>query len=331
MAVTFGGIETSFVQRYAQDVQLDLQQSESRLRNIVSVKPDCSGLVEFMDKIGKVSAEKVTSRFADSPILPVKHSRRKVSSQGFDWGTAVEDWDMRRMNYDVIRPYATNAAMAMNRKMDELIIEAAFGTHYGSSDGDMTATTGHAWDDLAGSGTASKNKTETGFDVKAAGHRIADTFHYDTTVTTTDVLSPDKLLRARRRLQEQEVETYDQSGVPNLFIICSAKQIEAMLQNAKVQSTDFNDIHALVTGKVNYFAGFQFIRYEGLPLNSSGKERVLAMHPNALGLCIWADVTARIDELPNKRFLPYVYYKMDMGATRLDEKLMVEIQCKVPA
>ena len=93
---------------------------------------------------------------------------------------------------------------------------------------------------------------------------------------------------------------------------------------------DFNDIHALVTGKVNYFAGFQFIRYEGLPL-SGGFEQVLAMHPNALGLCIWADVTARIDELPNKRFLPYVYYKMDMGATRLDEKLMVEIQCKVPA
>ena len=329
MAVTFGGIETSFVQRYAQDVQLDLQQSESRLRNIVSVKPDCSGLVEFMDKIGKVSAEKVTSRFADSPILPVKHSRRKVSSQGFDWGTAVVDWDMRRMNYDVIRPYATNAAMAMNRKMDELIIEAAFGTHYGSSDGDMTATTGHSWDDLVASGTASKNKTETGFDVKAAGHRIANDFAYSGAQVSIE-LSPDKLLRARRRLQEQEVETYDQSGVPNLFIICSAKQIEAMLQNEKVQSTDFNDIHALVTGKVNYFAGFQFIRYEGLPL-SGGFEQVLAMHPNALGLCIWADVTARIDELPNKRFLPYVYYKMDMGATRLDEKLMVEIQCKVPA
>ena len=55
------------------------------------------------------------------------------------------------------------------------------------------------------------------------------------------------------------------------------------------------------------------------------------MHPNALGLCIWADVTARIDELPNKRFLPYVYYKMDMGATRLDEKLMIEIECNVPS
>ena len=103
------------------------------------------------------------------------------------------------MNYDVIRPYATNAAMAMNRKMDELVIDAAFGTHYGSSDGDMTATTGHSWDDLAGSGTASKNKTETGFDVKAAGHRIAHDFHYDTTVTTTEVLSV-TVVKPKRRV-----------------------------------------------------------------------------------------------------------------------------------
>ena len=117
MAVTFGGIETSFVQRYAQDVQLDLQQSESRLRNIVSVKPDCSGLVEFMDKIGKVSAEKVTSRFADSPILPVKHSRRKVSSQGFDWGTAVEDWDMRTTLSSSFKLWAFPKASILNHKL----------------------------------------------------------------------------------------------------------------------------------------------------------------------------------------------------------------------
>jgi len=327
MAVTFGGVETAFVQRYAQDVQLDLQQMESRLRNIVSIKPDCSGLVEFMDKIGTVEAEKVASRFADSPIMPVKHSRRKVSSQGYDWGTAIEDWDMRRMNYDVIRPYATNAAMAMNRKMDSILVDAAFGTHYGSSDGDMTAATGHSWDDLISS-SASKNKTETGFSPYTAGHKIIKdfTFAAPTGSGTATGLTPQKLLRARRRLQEQEVETYDQSGIPTLFIICSAAQIEAMLTLEEVQSSDYNDIHALVTGKVNYFAGFQFIRYEHLPVVST-TERVLALHPNALGLCVWADVVARIDELPNKRFLPYIYYKMDMGATRLDEKLMIEIEC----
>ena len=54
MAVNFSGIETSYVQRYAQDVAMEIQQTNSRLRPVVQVKPDCSGLVEFMDKVGTV-------------------------------------------------------------------------------------------------------------------------------------------------------------------------------------------------------------------------------------------------------------------------------------
>lgn len=326
MAVTFSGIEGSYVQRYAQDVQMELQQAESRLRPIVSVKPDCSGLVQFMDKIGTVSAEKVTSRFADSPIMPVKHSRRKVSSQGYDWGTAVEEWDMRRMNYDVIRPYAASAAMSMNRKMDEIIVDAAYGTHYASTDGDMAASSPYTWTTMT-AGSAAINQNENGH--ASNNNVIARDFVFSGGAAVAGLTVP-KLLRARRRLQEQEVEAYDQSGIPTLFCICSAAQIEGLLNSDKISNTDYNDVHALVTGKVNYFAGFQFIRYENLPVDSvNSDERVLCLHPSALGLCIWADVVARIDELPNKRFLPYVYYKMDMGATRLDEKLMVEIRCDV--
>jgi len=329
MAVNFSGIETSYVQRYAQDVAMEIQQTQSRLRPVVQVKPDCSGLVEFMDKIGTVSAEKVTSRFADSPIMPVKHSRRKVSSQPYQFGTAIEEWDQRRMNYDVIQPYARAAAMAMNREMDTIIVEAAYGTHYGSADSDMTAATGYTWDAMVG-GSAS----ETGFD--ASNQKIPADFGYAADSTTGTGLTVDKLLRARRRLSEQEVDQYDANGKPLFVIVCSAAQIEGLLQETKVQSVDYNNIRALVDGAVDYFAGFRFIRYQSLPTESDSSpsggavtaEKVLAFHPSALGLCIWADVVARIDELPNKRFIPYIYYKMDMGATRLDEKLMVQINCK---
>lgn len=328
MAVNFSGIETSYVQRYARDVAMEIQQTNSRLRPVVQVKPDCAGLVEFMDKIGTVEAEAITSRFADSPIMPVKHSRRKVSSQPYQFGTAVEEWDQRRMNYDVIQPYARAAAMAMNRKMDSIIVDAAYGTHYGSADSDMTAAQGYTWDEMVG-GTAS----ETGFN--ASTQKIPADFGYAEDDADGTGLTVDKLLRARRRLSEQEVDQYDQNGIPLFIIVCSAGQIETLLQETKVQSVDYNNVRALVDGKVDYFAGFRFIRYESLPTETDASpsggsvtaEKVLAFHPNALGLCIWADVVARIDELPNKRFIPYIYYKMDMGATRLDEKLMIQINC----
>ena len=339
MAVSFSGIETSYVQRYAEDVQMELQQTNSRLRPAVSVKPDCSGLVEFMDKIGSVSAEKVTSRFADSPIMPVKHTRRKVSSQPYHFGTAIEEWDVRRMNYDVIQPYARSAAMSMNREMDRVIAEAAFGLHYGSADSDMTASSSYSWETMT-AGTALANQNEIGF--AGGGQKIGATFNYagDNAADNNLGLTVEKLLRARRKLSEQEVDQYDQNGIPLFFVVCSAAQIEALLQESEINSIDYNNIRSLVDGAVNYFAGFQFIRYEHLHRdfgtvtgttlqeNSLDVEPVLAFHPSALGLCIWADVVARIDELPNKRFIPYIYYKMDMGATRMDEKLMIQINCK---
>ena len=63
---TFSDIETSYVQRYAQDVQHCLQQKTTRLRNQVSQKLDCSGIAEFIDRIGNASAENKNARFADS-------------------------------------------------------------------------------------------------------------------------------------------------------------------------------------------------------------------------------------------------------------------------
>ena len=48
--------------------------------------------------------------------------------------------------------------------------------------------------------------------------------------------------------------------------MCSQAQIEAMLHLEAVQSVDYNNLRALVEGQTNYFAGFQFIRYENLPV-----------------------------------------------------------------
>ena len=70
---TFSDIETSYVQRYASDVQHMLQQKTTRLRNFVSQKLDCSGIAEFIDRIGGVTAENKNARFADSPVQAIAH------------------------------------------------------------------------------------------------------------------------------------------------------------------------------------------------------------------------------------------------------------------
>jgi len=118
--------------------------------------------------------------------------------------------------------------------------------------------------------------------------------------------------------------------------VCSQAQIEAMLHLEAVQSVDYNNLRALVEGQTNYFAGFQFIRYEKLPVldNTNGMshasnagEKVLAFHPLGLALCVWMDPITKIEPRADKSFTPYAYFEMDMGAVRVWEEMIVQIDC----
>ena len=332
---TFSDIETSYVQRYASDVQHMLQQKTTRLRNFVSQKLDCSGIAEFIDRIGGVTAENKNARFADSPVQANAHQRRRVTARPYHAGFFVEGFDQRRMNYDVFQPYAEATSMAMARKMDEIIVDAAFGSAYQSESGAMDGATEVVWS------TSSTEKTLSG---KTIGDQfIGVQFAYGSSPDARTkgmsnaggdyTLSVDKLLRARRILAQNEADQYDEGGNPLYVVVCSQSQIEALLHSQAIQSIDYNNIRALVEGETNFFAGFQFIKYENMPTytagmqNSDTGEKVLAFHPQGLSLCVWMDPVTKIEPRADKSFTPYAYFEMDMGATRVWEEMVVQIDC----
>ena len=53
----------------------------------------------------------------------------------------------------------------------------------------------------------------------------------------------------------------------------------------------------------------------------------VAYPASGIRLGIGQDITARITERADKSFSTYVYYSMDIGATRLEEVKVVEILC----
>jgi len=319
----FHDIETSYIHRYSADVLHSLQQKTTRLRNFVTNKPDCQGVAEFIDKIGTNEALDKVARFADSPVQAISHQRRRVSAQPKNAGFFVEGFDTRRMNYDVFQPYAEATSMAMARKMDSVIVDAAFGSAYESDGGVMDGATEIVWNN-------------TNF----PSSFIAKDFTFGTATDAMSginsagaagrTLSIDKLLNARRKLSENEADQYDEGGNPLYFIVCSASQIEALLHSTQIQSTDYNNIRALVEGQTNYFAGFQFIRYENMPTTGSGTglvEKCLAFHPQGLAFCSWEEPITEIERRSDKSFVPYAYFEMDIGATRVWEEMVIEISC----
>jgi len=284
-------ITTAFVEQYSANVTMLSQQMGSVLRSAVDVET-IKGKNAFFDQIGSVTAQVRSSRHGSTPQLDTPHSRRRVSLADYEWADLIDDLDKVRMLIDPTSAYAKAAAAAMGRAMDDVIITALGGS----------ADTG-----VAG-GTAvalpSSQKVSTSAQADGSGLTIA------------------KLRSAKFILDSNDVDP----STPR-YIVVSPKQIQDLLATTEVTSSDFNTVRALATGTLDSFLGFKFLVSNRLALANTDDRLVYAFTADAIKLAIGKDVTARIDERADKSYATQVYYSMAIGATRMEEKKVVEIPC----
>jgi hypothetical protein len=135
------------------------------------------------------------------------------------------------------------------------------------------------------------------------------------------VLTIAKLREAKQTLDLSDVDP----SIPR-YIIVSPKQISGLLNITEVTSSDFNTVKALATGEVNSYLGFNFIVSNRLALSGTTRS-CIAFAQDGIALGIGKDVNARIDERADKSYATQVYYCMSIGATRMEEDKVVEVQC----
>ena len=280
-------INEAFVESYKGNVMMLVQQKGSVLRPAV-VNDMQVGKNGFVDQIGATAAQKKTTRHGDTPLISTPHARRRISLVDYEWADLIDNEDKVRLLIDPTSPYAENAAWAMGRGIDDEIIAAFFGTAFSGEDGSTSVTFPAGQQVAAG----------------ATGLTIA------------------KLREARRLLRAGEVPEDE-----DLYIGVSAKQLDDLLATTEVASQDFNSVKALVDGAVNRFMGFQFIHTERLPVNGSSERRVPAWARTGMQLNIGAEPKVRIGERADKSHATQVYFSMSVGATRLEEKRVVEVPC----
>ena len=100
----------------------------------------------------------------------------------------------------------------------------------------------------------------------------------------------------------------------------------ALLNTTSVTSSDFNTVKALVQGDVDTFLGFKFIVTNRLSIASNIRS-CFAWAEDGIALGVGKDVSARIDERADKGYATQVYYCMSIGATRMEEDKVVQIDC----
>jgi hypothetical protein len=283
-------ITVATVQQYTTNVQLLLQQRGSKLRDAVTMGSYVGKAAKAVEQIGQVTAQKRTSRHADTPLIETPHDARWVFPQDYEWADLIDDQDKLRMLIDPTSPYAINGAYAIGRGIDDEIISAFFGT----------------------SKTGENGSTDTAFDT--SNQQVG---------ADSSGLTVAKLREAKKILASNEVDL----DMDPLYIAVTATQLDNLLATTQVTSSDYNSVKTLVEGRVDTFMGFKFIHCERLGVDGSSNRRVPAWARSGMHLGMWNDINSRITERDDKSYSTQVYVKGTFGATRTEEGKIVEILC----
>tara|TARA_R110002012_G_scaffold3730_1_gene17499 strand:- start:306 stop:1181 length:876 start_codon:yes stop_codon:yes gene_type:complete len=284
-------VNKAFAQKFRDSFIHLVQQKGSRLREYIRVNTDVQGKYDHFDRLGNTSAQKITSRHSDTPLIATPHSRRRVSMEDYNWADLVDKADKVRMLADPTSEYMKAGVWAMGRTMDDVIISAMLGNAVSVDENDSSSNV-----------------------ALPAAQKIA--------VSGTTDMNIDKLREAKQILDSSDVDPELQR-----CIVMKSNQFYDLLGDTQIQSSDYNTVKALVAGEIDTFMGFKFLRSERLTSDSSGNTQCIAWIHDGIGMSMGMDVKTEISERSDKNYSTQVYAQMCLGAVRIEDEKVVEIAC----
>lgn len=293
-------VPTHFVQAYTTNVEMLLQQRGGKLLSTVSQGSYTGKGAKAVEQIGPVKPVKNLSRHADTPLISTPADARWVFPNDYEWADLIDDQDKLRMLIDPQSAYVMNAVNAMRRAQDDEILQAFFATSATGENG--TTSIAFPAGQIVGVNVGGANSN----------------------------LNVAKLRAAKRLFMSAGVDL----EYEKLFTAITAADHDGLLNEIQVTSLDYNNKPTLVEGKVTSFMGFNFVPVEfsdasaydaAATLVSGGNRLVPAWASGAMHLGMWNDITTRVSVRDDKRYATQVYAKTTVGATRVQEKKVVQI------
>ena len=287
-----GDITTAFVKQFGSNLDFLVQQKGSMLRNAARIET-VTGEEAYFDQLASTAAIKRTTRNSDTPLIKSDHRRRRVTMYDYEWADLIDKEDKLKMLIDPQSDYATNAAWALGRSIDDALISAFSGTAYAGKAG-ATATQFTAANIVSCGATG---------------------------------LSLQKLLDAKLLLDSADVDPAEQR-----YCVITATQLTDLLNITQIQSMDTNTIRTLVRGEVNTFLGCTFVICNRLASVNGGTVaadgRACFMYAKSgLLLALAKEINTQISARADKSYSTQVYAAMGIGAVRMEEEKCVQILC----
>ena len=109
------------------------------------------------------------------------------------------------------------------------------------------------------------------------------------------------------------------------FFVITPQGLDALLNTTQATSSDYVAIKSLVRGDIATWMGFKWIVSN--QLSSSGTvTSCFAMQRYGVALAMGSEPLVRTDERTDLSYSWQVYYELNIGAVRLEEARVVEVQ-----
>lgn len=264
-----------------------VQQKKGRLDAYVTDE-NYSGERKRFDRIGAQSSRKRTERKGPTHIVDPSLDSRWCYHADYDLGNLLDKDDAKNLGTLVLptSKYVESHAMAYHRDCDDVAWAAAL-------DDVMTGEQG-----------------STPFALPSSQKIV----HGGTGLTLA------KLISANEILEDADLD----EGAMRVMCV-TAKQLTNLLNTTEIRSADYNSVKALVSGQVDTFMGFKFIKIKRLRKVSTTRTCVawVAGAIQRMKGSMMADVSIRKD----LSYATQIYSAWNLGATRVYDEGVVSIEC----
>ena len=289
-------ITVANVQQYKANVEMLLQQLESRFRSKIMTGSHVGKAASIVEQFGEATAQLKTGRHSDTPLLDLSQDKRWVFPQDYEWASLIDNQDKLRMVIDPVSPYATAGAAAMNRAMDDVFLTAIFGTNFTGENGTTSE----------GFGTLGSGDNDVGVNVGGTASAL----------NVAKLQSAVRILNLRNKGELGEAI----SGA------ISSYEHDSLLKEIQVVNKDYGESAVLVDGRVKRFMGVDFTLTERLAI-TSGDRLIPIWVKSGMYMGLWNDINAQVTVRADKSYATQVYLAMTLGATRTQLGKQIRVSC----
>lgn len=280
-------------QAYSRNIMQLAQEKYSKLMSLVYMKDNVTGKNFYQDQIGKWDMQTKGGRNVQTPNNDPVLGRRMGSLVDYHDNRMLDRGDELRTISDPRSAYTIAGASSLGRQIDTVIARRILATaNYGET----------------GSSTITLGTTAIAAHVNPTG----------SVTGTPATLTFDRVRSAKRVLDLESVEMEDRYAVVN------PTGLDQILNTTQATSSDYNAVKALVRGELDTWMGFKWVMSNNLS-TAGTLTSCFFMQRYALCLAMGSQPIVRTDERADLSYSWQVYYELNIGAVRLEEARVVQM------